>query len=39
MKLIMGITQMVLARIRRDERHEPRGGGWALWSNSLAILG
>ena len=28
--LIMDITMMVIARLRRDERHEPRGGGWSL---------
>ena len=38
--LIMDITlQMVFARLREDERHEPRGGGWSLGSNSLDIFG
>ena len=39
MNLIMDITQMVLALLRRNERHEPQGGGWLLWSNGLAIFG
>ena len=39
MKLIKDITQTIFARLRLDERHEPRGGGWSLLSNSLAIFG
>ena len=31
LNLIMDITQVVLARLRRDERHELRGGDWSLW--------
>ena len=37
--IIMDITQMVLARLRQDKKHEPLGGGFSLWSNSLAIFG
>ena len=34
----MGHRADVLARLHRDERHEPRGGGWSLRSNSLAFV-
>ena len=27
MNLVMDIAQMVLVRLRQDERHQPRGGG------------
>ena len=36
---MIDITQMALARLRKDESHEPRGGGWSLWWNCLAIFG
>ena len=38
MNLIMDTMVMVLARLRQGGRNEARGGGWSLWSNSLAIF-